>query len=74
MPGWLRDFVSLEHQVRIEYGVRFHGSSLKSDFVAFLKEEEFAQQLKLHFLETKDIGKALDAVRMMVVKAVARRH
>lgn len=65
--------VEQQQEVKIQYGARFSGKTNRKSFIAFLPEEDFRLQLRLKFMETKDLDKALDAVRMMVVKAVARR-
>lgn len=62
------------HRVRLKYGARFSGTTDRgADFIAWLSDEDFRRHLKLAFLESKDIDKALDVVRMKVVKEVSRR-
>lgn len=62
------------HRTRLVYGARFSGTTANGrEFVAFMNEEDFKLALKMAFAKHQDLDKALDAVRMLVVKKVASR-
>ena len=56
-----------------QYGARYTSGKEKPSWVYFMPQEDFRRELKLAFFETKDLDKALDAMRSKVAAEVRKR-
>jgi len=55
-----------------QYGARYAGAG-KPSWIYWMGQADFARELKLAFFETKDIDKALEAVKQKVLLEVRKR-